>query len=473
MLKYVQYLDVVLQEIMEPWQIPGLAVGLVCGGEVAYAKGFGVQSLDTQSPVTLDSIFCTTSVSKCFVTTAIMQLAERELINLDSPLVEYLPYFQMDDERYKQIKIRQMLSHTSGIPDMEEHQYSAFLSHPEWDDGASERYVRGLKDQKLIGNPGENFQYSNIAFNVLGDLIAKVTGNTFEGYLKEQVLNPAGMPNSTFLLSEVPPELLSVPHLCLPDMKVSPFYPYHRAEAPASFLHSSIMDMCHWGITCLNRGTFLDKRILSKESYDAMWKPVADQGRVRPSMYEEIGLGYTLGHYKGVKTVSHGGMGFGWSDFFLILPEQNCAAVLLNIEESFSRTEIIRALADVLLGEKPTAGEVSWMVPISQALSKGGIEAAYTCYEELKFQNDEGIYFDEDDLLGLSNQLLSVKKMDLAIDVLGLNIHVFPEHIDSYIELANLHLSQGDLSAAKGTLLRALSINPKSAEVTGLLNSIQ
>jgi CubicO group peptidase (beta-lactamase class C family) len=305
---YEKDLDAVLQEIVTRWSIPGLAVGIVEDDVVVYAKGFGVQSLETQTPVTLDSIFCIASVSKCFAATAVVQLAERGKINLDAPLVQYLPYFQMDDERYRQITIRQMLSHTSGMPDIDESEYDEMVAHPEWDDGAAERFVRGLSNRKLIANPGERFSYSNIAYNVMGDMITKVSGKSFETYMVEQILIPSGMPNSTFLLTDVPPDYLAVPHLRTPEMNVNPIYPYHRADAPASFLHATILDMCHWGITCLNRGNYLGQSILSPASYDIMWTPVAEWGYPRPGIYEDMGLGWTLGHFKDAKTVSHGGM---------------------------------------------------------------------------------------------------------------------------------------------------------------------
>ena len=133
---------------MHRWDIPGLAVGIVEGKEIVYAKGFGVQSLDTQVPVSTDSVFCVQSVSKCFVATAVMQLVERGAINLDAPLVESLPYFRMDDERYPQITIRQALSHTSGMPDIEETDYVEWMNHPEVDDGAAERYRPQLAGSK-------------------------------------------------------------------------------------------------------------------------------------------------------------------------------------------------------------------------------------------------------------------------------------------------------------------------------------
>lgn len=99
----------------------------------------------------------------------------------------------------------------------------------------------------MIAAPGERFAYSNIAYKVLGHLITKITGQTFENYMQEHILRPAGMSESTLFFPDVPRSRLAVPHLRAPEMIVNPIYPYHRADAPASFLHSSVVEMCHWG----------------------------------------------------------------------------------------------------------------------------------------------------------------------------------------------------------------------------------
>lgn len=415
-------LDVVLQEIMTRWDVPGLAVGMVEGDDIVYAKGFGVQSLATQAPVTLESVFCVQSVSKCFVATAVMQWVERGKLELDAPLTQSLPYFQMDDDRYRQITIRQMLSHTSGMPDIDERDYVEWVTHPEYDDGAAERFVRSLSDKKLIGDPGERFGYSNIAYNVLGDVLAKTSAKSFENTMREQVLIPSGMPNSTFMLADIPTHRLAWPHLRSPEMKPNPSYPYHRADAPASFLHATVVDMCHWGIACLNRGSYLGQRLLSPASYALMWTPVAKRGNP-PGVFETMGLGWSIGHFKDVKTVCHGGAGFGGTAFFLILPEKNCAAVILCNEESSAHLQAAYAVADTLIGQKPQANTVSWMVPISRALAEGGIAAAHARYAEIKGR-DEAFYFGEDDLLDLALQLFTAGKSDLAIEVQDLHTHL-------------------------------------------------
>jgi len=252
------------------------------------------------------------------------------------------------------------------------------------------------------------------------------------------------MPNSTFLPSEIPARLRVMPHLHSPALKVNPGSYYHRADAPASSLHTSVEDLCHWASTSLNRGVYAGQRLLSAAGYEQMWTAAAKRGSA-PSLYEEAGLGWTLGHYKEAKTVSHGGAGFGSTAFLLLLPELNCAGVVLCNEEVNAHMPVVRALADTLLGQTPQAGRVSWLVPISQALAAGGVEAAYARIPEIRARADE-FYIGEYDLFDLAQDLVTAQELDLAIEVLGINIHVFPEHADTYAEQAKLQWLKGQRS---------------------------
>jgi CubicO group peptidase (beta-lactamase class C family) len=464
-MNHYSQLDSVLLEIMNRWDIPGLGVGIVENGEIAYVRGYGVQNLATKVPVTPDSIFCVSSISKCFVASAIMQLVEHGKLHLDIPLIEYLPDFRLDDDRFQQVTICQMLSHTSGLPDMDEAEYDELVAKPEYDEGALERYIRTLTSRKMIAAPGERFTYSNIAYNILGYLIARISGETFEEYMQEHILRPAGMPESTFFFPDAPRQRLAVPHLRSPAMTVNPAYPYHRADAPASFLHSTMIEMCHWAITCLNGGRFNGQPILSPAGYELMWTPIAEWGH--PPLYEHTGLGWTLGHFEGLKTVSHGGMGLGWTDFLTLLPEKNCGAVILCNEESSARGRTVRAVLHCMLDKEPIVNTISWMVPIGRALEEGGLAAAYARYDEIK---DRAEYFlSEDELLILARQLCNVKKYDMAIDVLELNLHVFPKHIDSFISLAKLYILKGDRARATSAIDQALAIEPSDIIAESLL----
>jgi CubicO group peptidase (beta-lactamase class C family) len=148
----------------------------------------------------------------------------------------------MNEERYRAITVQQMLSHVSGMPDEEMY----YWDQSEYDEGVLERYVRSLGYASLLFAPGESFAYSNIAYEVLGDLIAKLSGQSFEAYMRMHLLHPLGMSTSTFFKHEVPPELAMTPHVSVPQIMLSPVYPYHRAHAPSSTLHSSALEMCHW-----------------------------------------------------------------------------------------------------------------------------------------------------------------------------------------------------------------------------------
>jgi hypothetical protein len=262
-------------------------------------------------------------------------------------------------------------------------------------------------------------------------LVAKTLGAPFEAVLRERVLLPGGMPASTLLFADVDRARLAVPHIRVPELAVAPYYPYHRADAPASFLHASLSDMCAWLMTCLNGGG----AVLPARRLEEMWTPVAPWGF--PPLYEHIGLGWTLGHYNGVRTASHGGMGFGWTDFMTVLPERDRAVVLLCSEESFARGRTVRALLDAALGLQPQPGTVSWKAPILRALCAEGIDAARDCARGLLAERGE-YEFDEADLINLVYQLRTAGRDELAAAVLEINLLAFPDSAESADLLARL-----------------------------------
>ena len=245
-------LEPLIEKTMSENHIPGFAICIVENGKVIYAKGFGIAKLGDDKPITSKSLFHMASVTKPFVATAIMQLVERGKVNLDAHVTEYLPYFRMKDERFATITLRQMLAHISGMPDVEDYKWDK----PEYDDRALERYVGSLSDLSLIATPGEKFQYSNMAFEILGDVIAKVSGGSFESYIQRNILTPLGMKHSTLLISEANQKLLTSPHVPGESgVIVSKVFPYNRAHAPSSTLYSNIDDMNRWAIANLNQST--------------------------------------------------------------------------------------------------------------------------------------------------------------------------------------------------------------------------
>ncbi len=471
MKEFKEQLDNVLEEIRSRWEIPGMGVGIVENDEIVYTRYSGVQNLETLAPVTPRTVFCLQSISKCFVACAVMQLVEQGVIQLDEPIARYLPYFNLNDERYSQITIRQLLSHTSGLPDMDEFDYNDFVLHPEADEGALERYVRSLEDKKLVRAPGEGFWYSNIGYDILGDLISKISRQTFEEYMREHILLPAGMPDSTFLLADVERDRLAAPHLRSPEMIVNPIYPYHRADAPASFLHSSIEDVCHWVIGSLNKGVYQQERFLSASSYDLMWTSAAKRGGVQ--LKEDMGLGWSLGHFEGVRTISHGGGGFGWTGNLVLLPERKQAVIILSNEESSAIHRLTGAALRTMLGQKAQPGNVSWMIPVCHAYQAGGKQAAQDLLSKLKMNDEKDYFYTAYELITLVFQLMGAGKLDAAIDILNLNILAFPGDLESYTRLADIHHRREENSLAEDVLIQALRVMPGNNEAVEMLYKVR
>ena len=167
-----------LPQLMEWANVPGLAVAILKDGKTAWSRGFGARKAGENTPVDADTLFGAASLSKPVFTYAILRMRDENLIDLDRPLWNYLPYEDLPAvEQSKQITARHVLSHSTGLQN--------------W---------RFNRDQKLefAFKPGERFQYSGEGFYYLQRVLESITGRGFEEYMQEQVLKPLGMANSTF-----------------------------------------------------------------------------------------------------------------------------------------------------------------------------------------------------------------------------------------------------------------------------------
>jgi CubicO group peptidase (beta-lactamase class C family) len=337
---WAERLDSIVEKDMKASPIPGVAVGIVSEGKLVYAKGFGVADEGTKQPITTDTLFHMASVTKPFVATALMQLAESGKLSIDDPVVKYLPYFKLKDKQYKDITIRQMLTHTSGMPDVDDYEWDK----PQYDDGALARYVKSLGGKKLLWQPGSHFSYSNMAYEVLSDVIAKVSNKTFEDYVEENILRPAGMMSSTLLIERADNQRLASGYTVTKSGKLANIkaYPYNRPHNASSDLMSSVNDMARWAIVNLDHGDASGRVILQQKTYDELWRPTS-----------EIEICETLSKCK--KTGSH--VGISW---FLHTRNDHLIVYHDGGDDGF-RTRLVlvpdRKVAFIFLCNSDTAGE--------------------------------------------------------------------------------------------------------------------
>jgi CubicO group peptidase (beta-lactamase class C family) len=338
-------LDSVCRSYLSAYKIPGFAIGISKNGKTLYAKGFGVKNIATQELISSTSLFHMASVSKPFVATAILQLVEQGRIVLDSPLINYLPYFKLRSANYNKITIRQMLTHSSGIPDVVDYEWDK----PHYDDGAAERYVRSLSSLTLDFEPGYDVAYSNTAFDILGDVIAKVSGVPFETYLRINVLEPCGMVNSTFLRAEANKDLVTSPHVMNKngEVAVSMVYPYNRCHAPSSTLHSNVDDMLKWACRNLNPGSQCGDPILSNTSYRLLVGPQREF-----DSYVDVALSWFVYSNDEQTYISHNGGDTGYTTHISIFPEDSVSIVVMSNCDFFPLLQTVSSAYRILYGKK-------------------------------------------------------------------------------------------------------------------------
>jgi CubicO group peptidase (beta-lactamase class C family) len=388
-------IQTLIESALRQDRIPGLAVGIIKNKRVTYTKAFGMAKIGGNKPITARSVFHMASVTKPFVATAIMQLVERGKINLDARVVEYLPYFRMKDQRYKDITVRQMLSHVAGLPDVEDYGWD----RPEYDEGALERYVRGLSARPLVGAPGEKFAYSNIGFEVLGDVIAKASGMSFEDYVRRNIFTLLGMKHSTLMIRSVNAQQLATPHLCHKSggVTVSSVFPYNRPHAPSSTLYSTVEDMNRWALANLNRGELDGKRILQASSYDLLWKPQVDVPEPPNSPYDvKVGLSWFLLERQGHRLVGHGGSDRGFQSFLVLAPDDGMAVVMMIncSSDAFNIDSLALKIMDLALGvfKSPFADKLDSAIPkLLQAHDVPGLAVGVIERGRISFTRGYGI----------------------------------------------------------------------------------
>jgi CubicO group peptidase (beta-lactamase class C family) len=457
-------LDAFVEDVMERLEIPGLAIAVTQGNEVVYTGAFGVRNLETGEPIVPESLFHMASVSKPFVATAVMQLVEKGKVDLDERVVAYLPYFELADERSGQITVRQMLNHTSGMPDVEDYEWGS----PQLDEGAAERYVRSLATQEMIAAPGERWRYSNMAFDTMGDLIAKVSGLPFEVYVKENILDPLGMTTSTFLYPETPPERRTTGHVWRLGPAVSDVYPYNRRHAPSSTLNSSVLEMTRWARANLNRGVLDGRRILPEESYEVLWTPSAEV-----SDDTRVGLSWFLGQHQGSRTIGHGGSDTGFRSDIILLPDEGIGVVIASNAQWAPVGEIRDGVLDILLGHEPAVVRQPVASPFARTLVKDGLEAAKRQYRRLQAEAADEYVFDPGQLNDVGYALLAENDAPRAIEVFEFNVELYPEVGNTWDSLGEACVANGDRERAIRSYRKALDLDPDNDNARATLKRLE
>mgnify|MGYP001298610504 CR=1 FL=1 len=246
-------LDAYIETQMRELRIPGLALAIVRGDQIEYMRGYGTAD-DAGRPVTPQTPFLVASLSKSFTALAVMQLVEAGKIDLDTPVQAYLPWFQTTDkEASARITVRHLLHHTSGFSGLEGAIRNLDRNPAE---DALETSVRALSNTRLISAPGEQYDYANTNYDILGLLIQTVTGKPYETYIEDNIFAPLQMRNSYTSLEKARAGSVSTGYISFFGLTTNHDHsmPYSRTVVPSAGLFSSAEDMGHYLLVHMNEG---------------------------------------------------------------------------------------------------------------------------------------------------------------------------------------------------------------------------
>ncbi|WP_444944768.1 serine hydrolase domain-containing protein [Microbulbifer sp. ZKSA006] len=321
-------LTLTLENIRIKNDIPSMSVAVITSGEVTYIKGFGFIDEEQKKATNSESLFRTASISKLFTAQAIMQLVEKNEIELNEKVGRYLPDFTDSN-----ITVKQLLTHSSGLDDT--------IKPVNFEKQRTiSSYLDTVKQSLPKNTETQGFEYSDTNYNVLGAIISAVSGESYEKYLHANILIPAKMNKSGYFngantyFSEAEPTYKGklIDKL---DQR-----PYDLSFNPSEGLISSVHDLSLWLTLTLSGNSSL----LSKQTYKDMLEP-----QVKTSWGEiYMGLGWQVYKSSNDKIARHPGSIRGYKSLILTYPDSQNALILLTNSSNTPRWEIAQSITKIL-----------------------------------------------------------------------------------------------------------------------------
>lgn len=351
--KAIEEIDSLVKEEMSKNNIPGLSIALVDDKGIIWTRGYGYQDLDDKKSATPETLYLIGSVTKTITATAVMMLVDRGLIELDAPVNEYIPDFNINS-RFKETKpitIRQLLSHHSGI------RRDIYKNNRGQTPATLDSVVEELKDDYLTELPGTTYKYSNIGYSLLGKVIENVTGVSYGQFVKKEIFQPLGMDNTYPFLDEENKMRLSAGYSSsgLAFIKThKKIEPVPQRDKPAGAVISSVKDISRFIQLILNNGIDNNgRKLISGEVLNEMFKP---QYKYTVMDDEKCGLGWVVNKTSypySELNICHGGTQNGFSTLITALPSEKLGiAIFYNANQIFSRYYIANRAMELLLMAK-------------------------------------------------------------------------------------------------------------------------
>jgi D-alanyl-D-alanine carboxypeptidase len=336
---------------------PGMSLLIVRNNQIKYSKGFGWADEPKKIASSPETVYHWFSITKVVTAMCILQLEEKGKLKLEDQVIQYLPFFKVKypSTTSKTITILDLLNHSSGLPNP---QFDLFRwIHYEGEPAKNQtEMIKKVfpKYSKLIFEPGNHSEYSNIGYMILGAIIEEVTGQTYEDYVRQNILIPLEMKHTDFVYTkEMEPNIaagahplynymsLLIPFIVKKSIRETHknriwFKRFYNDQTPPSGLIGPVTDVSRFMMAYLNKGELEGKRILSQESI----KKMTTFGYMKrkddnPKSYVRQGIAWLVFRKADNRLMFyHDGGGLAFNTFIQIFPEENLGLVLFtNVSE--------------------------------------------------------------------------------------------------------------------------------------------
>ena len=346
-----------------PADEPGAAVLVLKGEQVVFDKGYGLANLETGAPIDGNTAFNIASVSKQFTAVAVLQLVEEGKISLEDPVSKYFPEFESDI--WKEIQLKHLLSHSSGIPD--ERGYLSREEKIEGDEALATEYLKALDHRNFA--PGSSYEYMNPTFVLLGQLVEKVSGQSFPEYVREHIFAPSGMERTVYFdrdaqdpqaahgyeyadVSDMPEERTAGERPKGPHA----WYEYDYGEEtffatrPDGGIYTSTHEFVKWE-NALRKGSVLSNELLQEamtphiQVSDSPWSLYQN----RPHTWYGYGWFIESAHDGGPRRIYHTGDNGGFKILAARYPEQDALLLVFANRADWDRYRLMLQIEKIIL----------------------------------------------------------------------------------------------------------------------------
>lgn len=366
-------IDDVIKASMARFDVPGMAVAIVENDKVIFAKGFGVTNLDTNKKVNKDTLFGIASNTKAFTTAALAKLVDEGKLSWDDRVIDHLPEFRLYDSYVtREMRIRDLLSHRSGLGLGQ----GDLMIWPSTDKSVDE-ILAGLQYLKPASSFRSKYAYNNLMFVTAGEVVARVSGMSWNDYIEKNILQPLHMDNSRAGFSRIPEsnKNWATGHIPM-DGTLHPFFVNYLEDfRGAGAIASSVSDMSQWLRTQLAGGKMPNgKQLFSEKQQAQMWHPhitsMASKSAFESyhQQFRGYGLGWSIEDYHGFKKLGHGGGILGMVSQVTLLPEKKLGIVILSNQQAFGA---LSAVTHEVLEDALELEDKDWVEDLAKSHFEG------------------------------------------------------------------------------------------------------